>query len=95
MLGLFNNHHRRKAAISSKRSPIMAPRIGANRYSTRIWEPPASRIFSQLWVNRFLHCGNTDFTSTPGQPEARCSSRFLNLLPRLKRTSALVTGWSQ
>ena len=30
------------------------PRIGANRYLIRFWEPPASRIFNQLPVNRVL-----------------------------------------
>jgi hypothetical protein len=29
-------------------------RIGANRYLIRFWEPPASRIFNQLPVNRVL-----------------------------------------
>jgi hypothetical protein len=30
------------------------PRIVVSRYLTRFWEPPASRIFNQLPVNRVL-----------------------------------------
>src|SRR5215831_1247538 len=37
------------------------PPICANRYLTRFWEPPASRIFNQILVNRVLSLRLHDF----------------------------------
>jgi DNA replication protein DnaC len=43
------------------------PRIGANRYLIRFWEPPASRIFNQLPVNRVLSRRKRGFKSRRGR----------------------------
>jgi hypothetical protein len=51
------------------------PRIGANAYLIRFWEPPASRIFNQLPVNRVLSRRKRGFESLWGR-------KLIQLLPR-------------
>jgi hypothetical protein len=51
------------------------PRIGANAYLIRLWEPPASRIFNQLRVNRVLSRRKRGFESLRGR-------QLIQLLPR-------------
>jgi len=43
------------------------PRIRTNRYLRRFWEPPASRIFNQLPVNRVLSRRKRGFKSRRGR----------------------------
>ena len=43
------------------------PRICANRYLTRFWEPSASRIFNQLPDNRVLSRRKRGFKSRRGR----------------------------
>jgi hypothetical protein len=43
------------------------PRIVSNRYLVRFWEPPASRIFNQLPLNRVLSRRKRGFESLRGR----------------------------
>lgn len=61
------NFARQREALNEKSWSNRGPRIGANRYLVRLWEPPASRIFSELRVNRVLLRRKRGFESLRGR----------------------------
>jgi len=79
-------------ADGSKSWSNCGPRIGANRYFLRFWEPPASRIFDQLPVKRCSFTAATQISS----PDEGVLMMLLDSFPsQLSRRLGEHRRWSQ